>query len=61
MSGSVPIDSDSDIVVARQKGRALASDLGFSPTDVVKIAMAISELARNALSYAATARSDWKR
>jgi len=51
---SVPIDSDSDIIVARQKGRALAAELGFSPTDVVKIAMAISELARNVLSHAAT-------
>jgi serine/threonine-protein kinase RsbT len=48
----VPIDSDGDIIVARQKGRALAVELGFSPTDVVRIATAISELARNALSYA---------
>ena len=48
----VPIDSDSDIVVARQKGRALAAELGFSSTDVVRIATAISELARNVLSYA---------
>ena len=50
----VPIDSDSDIIVARQKGRALAAELGFSPTDVVRIATAISELARNVLSYAAS-------
>jgi anti-sigma regulatory factor (Ser/Thr protein kinase) len=46
----VPIDSDSDIVVARQKGRALAAELGFSPADVVRIATAISELARNRAS-----------
>ena len=51
---SVPIDSDSDIIVARQKGRALAAELGFSPTDVVRIATAISELARSVLSFAAT-------
>ena len=50
----VPIDSDVDIIVARQKGRALAAELGFSSTDVVRIATAISELARNVLSYAAT-------
>jgi serine/threonine-protein kinase RsbT len=50
----VPIDSDGDIIIARQKGRALAAELGFSPTDVVRIATAISELARNVLSYAAT-------
>ena len=49
----VPIASDGDIIVARQKGRALASELGFSPTDLVRIATAISELARNVLSYAA--------
>jgi serine/threonine-protein kinase RsbT len=48
----VPITSDIDIVVARQKGRALAAELNFSPTDVVRIATAISELARNVLSYA---------
>jgi serine/threonine-protein kinase RsbT len=50
----VTIDSDSDIVIARQKGRALAAELGFSTTDVVRIATAISELARNVLSYAAS-------
>jgi len=49
----VPIDSDGDIIIARQKGRALAAELGFSPTDVVRVATAISELARNVLSYAA--------
>jgi serine/threonine-protein kinase RsbT len=50
----VTIDSDGDIVIARQKGRALAAELGFSSTDVVRIATAISELARNVLSYAVT-------
>jgi serine/threonine-protein kinase RsbT len=50
----VPIGSDGDIIIARQKGRELASELGFSPTDVVRIATAISELARNVLSYAAS-------
>ncbi len=50
----VPIGSDGDIIIARQKGRALAAELGFSSTDVVRIATAISELARNVLSYAAS-------
>ncbi len=49
---SLPIKSDADIVVARQKGRALATDLGFSTTDATLIATAISELARNIVSYA---------
>jgi len=48
----VAINSDQDIVVARQRGRALAADLGFSATDSTLIATAISELARNIVSYA---------
>jgi serine/threonine-protein kinase RsbT len=48
----VGINSDQDIVVARQKGRAMANELGFSPGDATLIATAISELARNIVSYA---------
>jgi serine/threonine-protein kinase RsbT len=48
----VPIRADGDIVVARQKGRVLASRLGFSSSDLTLIATAISELARNILQYA---------
>jgi serine/threonine-protein kinase RsbT len=48
----VAINSDQDIVVARQKGRSLASELGFSSGDATLIATAISELARNIVSYA---------
>ena len=48
----VAINSDQDIVGARQKGRTLAAELGFSPTDATLIATAISELARNIVSYA---------
>ncbi len=48
----VAINSDQDIVVARQRGRALATDIGFSATDSTLIATAISELARNIVSYA---------
>jgi serine/threonine-protein kinase RsbT len=46
------INSDQDIVVARQKGRALATELGFTSGDATLIATAISELARNIVSYA---------
>ena len=46
------INSDQDIVLARQKGRSLAADLHFSPVDATLIATAISELARNILAYA---------
>lgn len=48
----VAIQSDQDIVLARQKGRTLAVELGFSQGDATLIATAISELARNIVSYA---------
>jgi serine/threonine-protein kinase RsbT len=48
----VPIISDQDIVLARQKGRALATGLGFSAVDATFVATAVSELARNILAYA---------
>ena len=48
----VPIHSDQDIVAARQKGRLLAIELGFSAGDATLIATAISELARNIVRYA---------
>lgn len=48
----VPIKSDRDIIIARQKGKELAARLGFSNTDLTLIATAISELARNIVLYA---------
>jgi serine/threonine-protein kinase RsbT len=48
----VAIISERDIVVARQKGRTLAANLGFSLGDSTLIATAVSELARNIISYA---------
>lgn len=55
MSGGairVAINSDQDIVLARQKARAQAIQLGFSAVDATFIATAVSELARNILAYA---------
>jgi serine/threonine-protein kinase RsbT len=48
----VPINSDQDIIAARQKGRTLAIALGFSSGDATLIATVISELARNIVTYA---------
>jgi serine/threonine-protein kinase RsbT len=48
----VRIEREADIVTARQKGRELASAVGFSSTDQTIIALAISEIARNIVSYA---------
>jgi serine/threonine-protein kinase RsbT len=47
----VRIESSSDIVTARQRGRALASLAGFSASDLTIIATAISEVTRNIVEY----------
>jgi serine/threonine-protein kinase RsbT len=49
---TVSISQDKDIVTARQRGRAMASKIGFSSTDQISIATAISELSRNIVEYA---------
>jgi serine/threonine-protein kinase RsbT len=46
------ITSDKDVVTARQQGRAMALQTGFSGSEATLIATAISELARNIVSYA---------
>jgi serine/threonine-protein kinase RsbT len=48
----ISIVHEMDIVSARQKGRELATGVGFSSTDQTLIALAISEIARNIISYA---------
>lgn len=50
----VAIATDSDIVTARQEGRRLAARLDFSPSDLTVIAAAVSEIARNIVTYATT-------
>lgn len=54
----IPILSEVDIVTARQRGRALAAQLGFGSSDQALIATAISELARNILQYAGRGEVD---
>lgn len=48
----VPIRHESDIVDARQRGRKMAEALGVTGTDLTLIATAISEIARNIITYA---------
>jgi serine/threonine-protein kinase RsbT len=48
----VPVERDSDVINARQKGKALAAQVGFAGTDLTLIATAISEIARNIVVYA---------
>jgi serine/threonine-protein kinase RsbT len=45
------IKSDADVVTARQQARSVATQLGFSGSDLTIIATAISEMARNIVSY----------
>ena len=48
----VEVRSDADVIAARQRGREIAGQLGFSATELTMIVTAISELARNIVRYA---------
>ena len=50
-SDSLPIQTQNDVVVARQTVRMWASQIGLSLVDQTKIVTAASELARNTLDY----------
>jgi serine/threonine-protein kinase RsbT len=52
VSSCIAIRADVDIITARQRGRDLGLELGFPKTELALIATAISELARNILTYA---------
>jgi serine/threonine-protein kinase RsbT len=49
---TVKIVSDADIITARQQGRGFVLRLGFSLLEATLVATAISELARNIVTYA---------
>jgi anti-sigma regulatory factor (Ser/Thr protein kinase) len=44
--------TDLDVVVARQRTRQIAGHLGLDHGDQVRLATAVSEIARNAVQYA---------
>jgi serine/threonine-protein kinase RsbT len=46
------VATDTDIIRARQAGRELAAEVGFVGVDLVVVATAISEVARNIVRYA---------
>jgi serine/threonine-protein kinase RsbT len=48
----VPISGDVDIVSARQIGKKIAVEMGFSSSDSTLLTTAISEVARNIVRYA---------
>lgn len=53
------LENDRDIVVARQRARQISALLEFDSQDQVRIATAVSELARNALRHAGGGRIDF--
>ena len=48
----IAIESDNDVVTARQRARELAAKLELTSTDQTLLATAISEVARNITTYA---------
>ncbi len=53
---TMPLQLESDIVAVRQRARRLAELLQFDRQDQTRIATAVSEIARNAFSYAGGGR-----
>ena len=58
--GVVTINTENDIIIARQTARDLAKKLGFDITDVTRIVTAASELARNIHTYAGKGIMRWR-
>lgn len=54
----IPLLTEDDIVVARQRAREVARDLGFGMVDQSRIATAVSELTRNVIRYATGAAGE---
>ena len=51
-SATIHIASDADIIQARMAARDFAAKIGFNGVDLVMIATAVSEMARNIIEYA---------
>jgi serine/threonine-protein kinase RsbT len=54
----IAIESDGDVVTARQRARTLAIELDMPSTDQTLLATAISEIARNITTYATGGRGE---
>jgi signal transduction histidine kinase/CheY-like chemotaxis protein len=55
----IDIRDGQDVVLARQRTRQVAELLGFDAQDQVRLATAVSEVARNALQYAGAGRAEF--
>ena len=63
MSGallSIAVHYEHDVVLARQRARQVAALLGFDTQDQTRIATAVSEIARNAVSYAGGGKVEFR-
>jgi signal transduction histidine kinase/DNA-binding response OmpR family regulator len=56
---TLEIKTEQDIVFVRQRARQIAVGLGFEMQDQTRIATAVSEIARNAYSYAGSGRVEF--
>ena len=56
---TMAIEVEADIVAIRQRARQLAALLKFDPQDQTRIATAVSEISRNAFSYARAGRAEF--
>jgi serine/threonine-protein kinase RsbT len=54
----IAIESDADVVTARQRARSLAIGVDMASTDQTLLATAISEIARNITTYAVNGRGE---
>jgi RNA polymerase sigma factor (sigma-70 family) len=48
----VPVARDADVVLARQRAREVAAEIGFGASDATLVATAVSEIARNIVQFA---------
>jgi signal transduction histidine kinase len=55
---TLPIAREADIVAVRQQVRQVAETLGLDPQDQIRLATAVSEIARNAHAYAGGGRAE---
>jgi signal transduction histidine kinase/CheY-like chemotaxis protein len=56
---AIDLRDEQGIVLARQRTRQVAGLLGFDPQDQVRLATAVSEVARNAVQYAQGGRAEF--
>ena len=56
---SVPIEHEQDVVIVRRRARQIAEHLRFDPQEQSRVATAVSEIARNAFTYAGGGRAEF--